>query len=89
MMIVALLLRAWALEMKEMGLHPRVLADDLQVVATGEQHLDDFVAGFDATHKHLESMGATLTPQIGGLLNGGNGENLAEAALLEESWQND
>ena len=62
MMIVALLLRAWTLEMKEMGLHPRVLADDLQVASTGEQHLDVFVAGFDATRRHLESMGAKLAP---------------------------
>ena len=47
MMIVALLLRAQTLEMKEMGLHARVLADDLQVVATGVERLDTFVKGFD------------------------------------------
>ena len=62
MMIVALILRAWTLEMKAMGLNPRVLADDLQVVATGAEHLDTFVKGFDATHKHLECTGAKLAP---------------------------
>ena len=35
MMVVALLLRAWILEMRYMWLHPRVLADDMQIIATG------------------------------------------------------
>ena len=38
MMIVALLLRGWIVEMRDMGLCPRVLADVLQIVATGEDH---------------------------------------------------
>ena len=62
MVIVALLLRVWTREMKAMGLQPRVLADDLQVVATGAEHLDTFVRSFDATHQHLECMGAKLAP---------------------------
>ena len=62
MMIVALLLRGWILEMREMGLLPRVLADDLQIVATGEDHLAACEKGFDATHKHFEEMGARLAP---------------------------
>ena len=33
MMVVALLLRAWIVEMKAEGLKPRVLADDMQLIA--------------------------------------------------------
>ena len=36
MMITALLLRPWISQMLERGVYPRVLADDLQVVAVGE-----------------------------------------------------
>ena len=60
MMVVALLLRAWIVEMKEMGLRPRVLADDLQLIAIGKDHRKDFQEGFDATHRHIEMMGALL-----------------------------
>ena len=54
MMIVALLLRAWIVEMKGAGLRPRVLADDLQLIAVGGDHLGDFQRGFDKTHCHLK-----------------------------------
>ena len=62
MMVVALLLRAWIVAMKSMGLRPRVLADDLQLIAIGKDHLKDFKEGFDATHRHIEMMGALLAP---------------------------
>ena len=48
--------------MKEMKVKPRILADDLQLLAKGRQHLKRFEEGFDATHKHLEDMGAKLAP---------------------------
>ena len=57
MMIVALLLRAWIVEMKQMNLKPRVLADDLHVIAVGYDHLGQFQKDFDKTHCHLEAMG--------------------------------
>ena len=46
-----------------MGLKPRVLADDLQLMAVGEGHSGSFKNGFDKTHLHLERMGARLAPQ--------------------------
>ena len=63
MMIVALLLRAWIVEMKSMGLKPMVLADDLQLIAISPDHLDMFAKGFDKTHNYLDAMGAKLSPQ--------------------------
>ena len=63
MMVVALLLRAWIVEMKGVGLKPRVLADDLQLMAVGEDHLEKSQKGFDKTHCHLESLVARLAPQ--------------------------
>ena len=42
MMLVALLLRPWILQMKAMATFPRVLADDLQLIATGPRHADTF-----------------------------------------------
>ena len=62
MMVVALLMRAWVLQMKSLGVKPRVLADDLQILACGEDHLEKFVHAFDMTHAHLAAMGARLAP---------------------------
>ena len=63
MMITSLLLRAWDIQIKEMDIKPRILADDLQLMSTGEDHLAKFVGGFDATHKHLMDLGAKLAPK--------------------------
>ena len=63
MMIVALLLRAWIVEMKGECVRPRVLADDLQLIAVGGDHLGTFQKAFDKTHGRLEAMGAKLAPQ--------------------------
>ena len=62
MMITSLLLRAWVIQMKGMEVKPRILADDLQLICTGGDHLGNFKKGFDATHKHLEDLGAKLAP---------------------------
>ena len=40
MMVTALLLRPWLLEMRAFGVYPRILADDVSVVAIGEDHLE-------------------------------------------------
>ena len=52
MAIVALLMRAWVLEMKSYAVMARVLADDMQVTAKGPNHLDHFAHAFDKTHLH-------------------------------------
>ena len=63
MMITSLLLRAWVVQMQAMKVKPRILADDLQLMATGSNHLSKFKEAFDATHKHLEDLGAKLAPK--------------------------
>ena len=62
MMVVALLLRPWIEQMKSYAVQPRLLADDLQILSTGPNHLANFEFAFDKTHKHLEDMGAKLAP---------------------------
>ncbi len=62
MMITSLLLRAWVVQMREMKVKARILADDLQLLCKGRQHLRRFEEGFDATHKHLQDLGAKLAP---------------------------
>ena len=39
MMVIALVLRPWVMEMCTYAVKPRTLADDLQVVAMGPNHL--------------------------------------------------
>ena len=56
MMVVALLLRPWLIQMKGMGMQPRILADDLQVISTGSRHLEHFEYAYSKTHEHLEDM---------------------------------
>ena len=63
MMVTSLLLRPWVMQMKSLKVKPRILADDLQLMCTGEGHLDTFTTAFDATHQHLEDMGAKLAPK--------------------------
>ena len=45
MMVAALLMRPWSMEMKGMAMHTRTLAGDLQLISTGPNHLKHFVAG--------------------------------------------
>ena len=63
MMIVAILLRAWIMQMKSIGVQPRLLADDLQILSKGTRHLEHFTDAFDKTHEHMEAMGARIAPQ--------------------------
>ena len=62
MMITSLLLRAWVVQMEGCDAKPRILADDLQLLCTGDKRLANFEYSFDETHKHLEKMGAKLAP---------------------------
>ena len=63
MMITSLLLRAWVMQMRMCSVKPRILADDLQLLCTGENHLKHFEFGFNKTHEHLTDMGAKLAPK--------------------------
>ena len=62
MMATSLLLRAWVVQMKLYAVKPRILADDLQLLCTGDNHLENFEYGFTKTHKHIEDLGARLAP---------------------------
>ena len=78
MMVVALLSRAWIMQMRDYDVTPRVLADDLLILATDTEqagghlagnaeaaqgHLAKAVAAFDATHGHLQDLGAKIAPK--------------------------
>ena len=57
MMVTSLLLRAWVVQMRRCAVKPRILADDLQILSQGENHLKNFEYAFTKTHKHIEDMG--------------------------------
>ena len=78
MMVVALLSRAWILQMRELDVTPRVLADDLLILATdhdhdgrhragiadaAQGHFAKAVSAFNATHGHLQDLGAKIAPK--------------------------
>ena len=62
MMLVALLLMPWIMQMRSLAAIPRVLADDLQLLAPGPQHLKTFEYAYNKTHEHPFDMGARLAP---------------------------
>ena len=57
MVITSLFLRAWIVQMKSIVVKPRILADDLQIIASGTMRLELFEQAFDTTHEHLEDLG--------------------------------
>ena len=63
MMVTALQMRPWIMQMRTMAVKPRILTDDLQMFATGPRHLEWFAHAFDKTHLHLMDMGARIAPQ--------------------------
>ena len=62
MMVLALLLRPWILQMRSVAAQPRTLADDLLIMATGTGHLEQFEYNSNLTHKHLYDLGAKVAP---------------------------
>ena len=62
MMVVALIMRPWAMLMHSCGVLCYLLADDVLILAHGPQMLDKFVNALDATHSYLQQMGATIAP---------------------------
>ena len=73
MMIMACLLRPWILQMRTCAVYPRVLADDLQLMSTGNEHLENFEYVFKKTHEHLADMEAKLVPSKCIIFEGKNG----------------
>ena len=62
MMVVALLMRAWLVMMLQMQVDPRVLADDVLLIAKGARMVRKFAAALEATHGYLQAMGAKIAP---------------------------
>lgn len=63
MMIVAIILRAWIMQMKSLGVQPRLLAGDLHLLSIGTRHPEHVVHAFDKTHEYMEDMAAKIAPQ--------------------------
>ena len=62
MMIAALVLRAWVQMTKELNLEPKVLADDVMIIARGTRMLRRLARALRATHCFLQDMGAKVAP---------------------------
>ena len=60
MMVTALLMRPWIMEMKAMAMNTRILVGDLQLVSICPRHVANFKDAFDNTHTHLTAMGAKI-----------------------------
>ena len=60
--MVALLMRAWVVMMKGMGVVPSLLVDDILILASGENMKETFRRALEATHGYLLDMGATVAP---------------------------
>ena len=81
MMVIAMMMRPWLVQMKQAAVAPRILADDLQILARGPNRLSHFEFAFDATHKHLYDMGARIAPKkVGGLLSRPEQQDVFEEA---------
>ena len=62
MTIVALLMRAWIVEMRSKQVVAKVLADDVLIVAQGRRMLRQFTKALDYTHQFLQDMGSKVAP---------------------------
>eukprot|EP00973_Karenia_brevis_P061621 8569134-Karenia_brevis.AAC.1 len=59
---MALLMRAWQLQMQRLGAIPRTLADDLLLLTKGRRALHLFAHAFSATMEHLQDIGGRIAP---------------------------
>ena len=62
MMMVALLMRAWVIMMREMEAMPSLLVDDILIISKGKNVKENFEKALTATHEYLIDMGATVAP---------------------------
>ena len=84
MAVVALLMRAWIMEMRHCAVQPRLLADDIQTYSTGGRRLENFRYAYDRTHLHLQQMGANVAPNK---CNTFSSEASARKWLKEHRWR--
>ena len=62
MTFVALLMRAWLVQMRSMQVDAKVLADGAMIVAKGRRMLRQYTKALDYTHEYLQDMGARVAP---------------------------
>ena len=62
MMIVAIMMRPWVSMLKGMDVQPKVLADDVLIIAQGKSMLSRMARALNATHIYLQAMGAKVAP---------------------------
>ena len=62
MMVMAFVMRPWIKIMRALGVKPRVLADDIMVIAVGDNHNRNFTEAYDTTHQYVQDMGGRIAP---------------------------
>ena len=62
MMFIALVLDPWITQQRIAGNFPKILADDILLVAKGPDMLHKFSGGLADTHQYLVDMGARIAP---------------------------
>ena len=62
MMIMALIMRPWLQKTKELNVEPKVLADDVLIIATGSRIIKRLARAIDAAHEFLPDLGAKVAP---------------------------
>ena len=82
MMVVALMMRAWIIMLRPMQVLPRVLADDVCIIAKGSHMLKKLARALNATHRFCQDMGAKIAPTKS--LNFAT--TLVARRWLEQSW---
>ncbi len=60
MLFTALIMRPWVLMAKARGCFPRILADDIMLIATGKGFLRRFATTLNLSHHYLLDMGAKI-----------------------------
>ena len=60
MMMLALLMVPWSKLMRNMQLQPRLLADDVLLMAAGPGAWERFQQGFNATHVYIMDLGGKI-----------------------------
>ena len=61
MLFSSLIMRPWLLQCKKIdeSVKPKLLADDMLVVAHGQDRVEHFIAALDSTHEYIDMMGGS------------------------------
>ncbi len=84
--LIGLLMRPWIKVMREIGVEPRVLADDLFFTATGRKHATLAVEAMQASRAYFQDIGAKVAPRKCLITST---SQQARANLRKHSWGKD